>query len=89
MSNITREARTTLTEWLAADYQLYNHFKAKFHAAVDSYGKVWWLQSQDNLMSMKVQLDEDVGKLRELNKRLEEECVLEVADNTKLKGEFK
>ena len=38
---------------------------------------------------LKVQLDEDVGKLRELNKRLEEECVLEVADNTKLKGEFK
>ena len=38
---------------------------------------------------LKVQLDEDVGKLRELNKKLEEECVLEVADNTKLKGEFK
>ena len=38
---------------------------------------------------LKEQLDEDVGKLRELNKRLEEECVLEVADNTKLKGEFK
>ena len=41
MSNITTEARTTLTEWLAADYQLYNHFKAKFRAAVDMYGKVW------------------------------------------------
>ena len=41
VSNITTEARTTLTEWLAADYQLYNHFKAKFHAAVASYGKVW------------------------------------------------
>ena len=32
---------------------------------------------------------EDVGKLRQLNKKLEEECVLEVTDNTKLKGEFK
>jgi len=40
VSNITTEARTTLTEWLTADYQLYNHFKAKFHAAVESYGKV-------------------------------------------------
>ena len=42
-----------------------------------------------NLDAKKAQLDEDVGKLRELNKKLEEECVLEVADNTKLKGEFK
>jgi len=75
VSNITTEARTTLTEWLAADYQLYDHFKAKFNAAVESYGKA--------------QLDEDVGKLRQLNKKLEEECVLEVTDNTKLKGEFK
>ena len=41
VSNITTEARTTLSEWLAADYQLYNHFKAKFHAAVEIYGKVW------------------------------------------------
>ena len=72
VSNITTEARTTLTEWLAADYQLYDHFKvvanswgripllssncsfnfflstdhlynqfkAKFNAAVESYGKV-------------------------------------------------
>ena len=40
-------------------------------------------------MLLKEQLDEDVGKLRELNKKLEEECVLEVTDNTKLKGEFK
>ena len=38
---------------------------------------------------LKVQLAEDVGKLRELNKKLEKECVLEVTDNTKLKGEFK
>ena len=50
-----------------------------------------WLQSWYNLNvdAKKAQLDEDVGKLRELNKKLEEECVLEVADNTKLKGEFK
>ena len=72
VSNITTEARTTLTEWLTADYQLYDHFKvvanpwgripllssncsfnfflstdhlynqfkAKFNAAVESYGKV-------------------------------------------------
>ena len=40
VSNITLEARTMLTEWLTADYQLYNHFKAKFHAAAESYGKV-------------------------------------------------
>ena len=38
---------------------------------------------------LKAQLAEDVGKLRQLNKKLEEECVLEVTDNTKLKGEFK
>ena len=40
-------------------------------------------------LSVEAQLAEDVGKLRQLNKKLEEECVLEVTDNTKLKGEFK
>ena len=57
-----------------------------------SGGELW--QSRGALITRlqlmpKVQLAEDVGKLRELNKKLEKECVLEVTDNTKLKGEFK
>ena len=35
------------------------------------------------------QLAEDVAKLRDLNRQLVEECVVEVADNTKLEGDFR
>ena len=50
VSNITSEARQTLKvldcsllneyssiceEWLSADYKLYDHFKSKFHLAVE------------------------------------------------------
>ena len=34
-------------------------------------------------------LEKDVAKLREMNRKLREECVLQVADNSLLKGEFK
>lgn len=75
VSNITSEARQTLKEWLSADYKLYDHFKSKFQLAVESYGPA--------------KLAEDVAKLRKLNEELTEDCVLEVADNSKLKGEFR
>ena len=35
------------------------------------------------------QLTADVARLRELNKKLHKDCVIEVTDNSKLKGEFK
>jgi len=75
VSNITASARATLQEWLAADYRLYDHFKASFQEAAAKYGAE--------------QLSADVARLRELNKKLHKDCVMEVTDNSKLKGEFK
>ena len=37
VSNITEEARRQLTNWLAADFQLYKHFEAKFLIEVQKY----------------------------------------------------
>ena len=39
VSNITETARQYLTSWLSADYQLYQHFLAKFESLADKYGK--------------------------------------------------
>lgn len=75
VNNITVESRKTLTTWLAADFKLYNHFSAKFDETVMTYGKE--------------QMARDVKTLQDMNEELRKDCVLEVADNTKLKGEFR
>jgi len=75
VSNITVAAKESLTKWLEADFQLYRHFEQKYQEEVESYGTE--------------KLTADVAKLRQLNKQLMDDCVLEVADNSKLKGDFK
>jgi len=75
VSKISPEAQEGLTNWLEADYRLYRHFEEKFQHEVQSYGGE--------------ALARDVAQLRALNKQLTDECVQEMADNSKLKGEFK
>eukprot|EP00090_Calanus_glacialis_P043574 TRINITY_DN7717_c0_g1_i3.p1 TRINITY_DN7717_c0_g1~~TRINITY_DN7717_c0_g1_i3.p1 ORF type:complete len:421 (-),score=144.99 TRINITY_DN7717_c0_g1_i3:79-1341(-) len=75
VSNITAEARGQLTTWLAADFRLYKHYQDKFELEVEKYGRD--------------QLDKDVATLRQLNEELTKDCVKEVADNSKLTGEFR
>merc|ERR1719369_463414 len=75
VSNITKEATGLLKTWLSADFLLYEHFLTKFWQEVERYGKE--------------QLDRDVAILRQLNVELTKDCVKEVADNSKLKGEFR
>merc|ERR1719483_1859814 len=70
VSNITETAREQLKTWLRADFQLYEHYKAKFELEVEKYGR------ED--------LARDVATLRELNDDLIKDCVKEVADNSKL-----
>ena len=75
VSNITDVARQQLSKWLTSDYKLYNHFAKKLQVQIDNYGRE--------------QMEADVKSLREMNSQMIEECVLEVADNSKLKGEFR
>ena len=75
VSNITDVARQQLSKWLSSDYKLYNHFAKKLQVQIDNYGRE--------------QMEADVKILREMNSQMIEECVLEVADNSKLKGEFR
>ena len=75
VSNITDTSRQHLTNWLKADYNLYKHFYNKLQHQIDQYGRD--------------QMAKDVKTLNILNDKLKKDCVLEVADNSKLKGEFK
>ena len=75
VSNINSKSRKLLETWLEADYKLYNHFVTKLKGLIEQYGS-------DNMRR-------DVEKLKKLNEKLKQDCVLEVADNSKLKGEFK
>ncbi|XP_023335520.1 galactosylceramide sulfotransferase [Eurytemora carolleeae] len=75
VSVISSGARETLRNWLHADYMLYDHFLKKFKRDRERYGLE--------------KLDADVHRLEVLNQQLKEDCVLEVADNSKLTGEFR
>ena len=75
MSNIKQSSRDLLTNWLKSDFKLYKHFVNKLETLMDKYGR-------DKMAN-------DVATLRSLNEDLRRDCVLEVADNSKLKGEFK
>ena len=75
VSNIKQSSRDLLTNWLKSDFKLYKHFVNKLETLMDKYGR-------DKMAN-------DVATLRSLNEDLRRDCVLEVADNSKLKGEFK
>ncbi|XP_023347052.1 galactosylceramide sulfotransferase isoform X2 [Eurytemora carolleeae] len=75
VSVISSGARETLSKWLQADYMLYDHFLEKFKRERESYGLE--------------KLATDVRRLELLNLQLKEDCVIEVADNSKLAGEFR
>ena len=75
VSNIKKSARDHLTNWLKADFKLYRHFVNKLNTLIDKYGRE--------------KMAQDVATLKSLNEDLRSDCVLEVADNSKLKGEFK
>ena len=75
VSNIKQSSRDHLTNWLKSDFKLYNHFVNKLETLIDKYGRD--------------KMARDVATLRSLNEDLRRDCVLEVADNSKLKGEFK
>ena len=74
-SKITPRAREILTKWLWADYMLYNHYKAKFEERVSAFGA--------DKMDMRTKT------LTLLNEKVKASCVIEKADNDKLKGEFR
>ena len=75
VSDISEASRQHLQTWLSSDYKLYNHYVKKLQRLIDDYGRE--------------KMSKDVANLRSLNDDLRRECVLEVSDNSKLKGEFK
>ena len=65
-----------LKSWLAADYQLYNHFAKKLEDKMLKFGKE--------------RLAEEVAELQRLNLEVRERCVLEeVLDTGRLSKNFR
>ena len=68
--------RQKLKSWLAADYQLYNHFAKKLEDRMLEFGKE--------------RLAEEVAELQRLNLEVRERCVLEeVLDTGRLSKNFR
>jgi len=74
--SLSSEARAALREYLAADYLLYDHFKAKFEALIDSFGLA--------------RMSRELSVLRKANSRMQSMCSVQATDNDKLElGENK
>ena len=71
-TNLSPEARTALKEYLASDYLLYDHFKAKFEAHVDQFGLP--------------RMSQELSILRHANDNMKSKCALKAADNDKIFG---
>ena len=92
VSNITETAREQLKTWLRADFQLYEHYQAKFELEVEKYEECLFYYIEIITCCCRYGRDDlarDVATLRELNDDLTKDCVKEVADNSKLRGEFR
>ena len=75
-SALSEETREKLKSWLAADYQLYNHFAKKLENRMVEFGKE--------------RLAAEVAELQRLNLEVRERCVLEeVKETGKLSEKFR
>ena len=68
---------TFTQEWLAVDYQLYNHFLKILEQEIKRLeSNILEMVFQNSSSYGKEALAEDVDQLRRMNKQLEEDCVL-------------
>jgi len=73
---LSSEAREALREYLANDYLVYNHFKAKFEEKVNRFGLP--------------RMSRELGQLKSANEEIQELCSVKATDNDSLKpGENK
>jgi len=69
IEKLSEKSQKILKDWLWADYKLYEYFKKE-------------LEHKKNKSGLQ-RVREDVVKLKELNEKVKDECVLEVVKNTK------
>ena len=72
---LSAEARAALKEYLAADYKLYNHFKKKFEAQVNSFGTR--------------RMEQELEILGLANANMKKRCGINKVDNDKVSGDNK
>jgi len=71
-TSLSPEAKSALKKYLASDYLLYEHFKAKFEAKVDEFGLA--------------RMSQELSILKHANQNMKEKCQVEAADNDKILG---
>jgi len=71
-TTLSQEARAALKDYLASDYLLYDHFKAKFDAQVDKFGLP--------------RMSQELSILKHANENMKSKCALKKADNDKIFG---
>ena len=69
---LSSQARQALREYLAADYKLYNHFKAQFSNRLKQFGKR--------------RLETELAELRRANEDMKTMCGIQARDNDMVKG---
>ena len=69
---INGEVRGKLEQILAPDYEVYNHFKSKFSARLESFGPG--------------RMAEELGELRAANEAVMKKCDFSETDNNKISG---
>jgi hypothetical protein len=74
-AGLSVQARATLAEWLAADYKLYNHFKAKFERTVEDFGSA--------------RMSRELEELREANREAAERCHFQATPNSKVRKHWR
>lgn len=71
-AELSTEARSALTKYLAADYKLYNHFQKIFQQKLNEFGKS--------------RMEQELRILRHANDNMKTKCGLEAADNDHIDG---
>jgi len=71
---LNRKEKDVLRNWLDADDQIYRHFSNVFETKVEEFGRS--------------RMDEEVLKLRVINKNVWERCVIKQVGNEMLNGKY-
>jgi hypothetical protein len=90
-SVLSVEERKVLSDWLAADVRIYEHFSRRFEERVAEFNRKHSTMPAflSGLFEMESAMERERQLLEEANKKLYDTCVIQELGNEKLKGIFK
>ncbi|XP_046459086.1 galactosylceramide sulfotransferase-like isoform X3 [Daphnia pulex] len=90
-SVVSIEEREVLSDWLAADVRIFEHFSRRFDERVAEFNRKHSTMPAflSGLFEMESAMEREKQLLEEANKQLYDTCVVQELGNEKLKGAFK